>query len=141
MNSVVDMELKKLRGRLADKNLRLLLSDEAKELLVKRGSNFDYGARPLRRAIESNLEDPLSEELLCGAFDEADVIVVAVKEDETQAADSDKRKRLEFTAKKLADLTPEELESDAIKNYCVKKEAAPQADAETSADEKTDEAK
>ena len=141
LNSVVDMELKKLRGRLADKNLRLLLSDEAKELLVKRGSNFDYGARPLRRAIESNLEDPLSEELLCGAFDEADVIVVAVKEDETQAADSDKRKRLEFTAKKLADLTPEELESDAIKNYCVKKEAAPQADAETSADEKTDEAK
>ena len=137
LNSVVDMELKKLRGRLADKNLRLLLSDEAKELLVKRGSNFDYGARPLRRAIESNLEDPLSEELLCGAFDEADVIVVAVKEDETQDADSDKRKRLEFTAKKLADLTPEELESDAIKNYCVKKVDEAQA----SADEKTDEAK
>ena len=137
LNSVVDMELKKLRGRLADKYLRLLLSDEAKELLVKRGSNFDYGARPLRRAIESNLEDPLSEELLCGAFDEADVIVVAVKEDETQDADSDKRKRLEFTAKKLADLTPEELESDAIKNYCVKKVDEAQA----SADEKTDEAK
>ncbi|MBQ1278567.1 MAG: ATP-dependent Clp protease ATP-binding subunit, partial [Thermoguttaceae bacterium] len=140
LNAVVDMELKKLRGRLADKNLRLLLSDEAKELLVKRGSNFDYGARPLRRAIESHLEDPLSEELLRGAFDEADVIVVELQEDETQAVDSDKRKRLAFGAKKLADLTPEELESDAIKNYCVKKEAEPKAD-ETSADEKTDEAK
>ena len=109
-------------------------------MLVKRGSNFDYGARPLRRAIESHLEDPLSEELLRGAFDEADVIVVELQEDETQAADSDKRKQLSFEAKKLADLTPEELESDAIKNYCVKKEAEPKAD-ETSADEKTDEAK
>ncbi|MBQ7112297.1 MAG: ATP-dependent Clp protease ATP-binding subunit [Thermoguttaceae bacterium] len=151
LNAVVDMELKKLRGRLADKNLRLLLSDEAKELLVKRGSNFDYGARPLRRAIESNLEDPLSEELLRGAFDEADVIVVDVKEDETQDADAsetEKRKRLTFEAKKLADLTPEQLESDAIKNYCVKKEAeskadaeAPASTAETSADEKADDAK
>ncbi|MBQ7110405.1 MAG: hypothetical protein IJO06_04200, partial [Thermoguttaceae bacterium] len=146
LNAVVDMELKKLRGRLAEKNLRLLLSDEAKELLVKRGSNFDYGARPLRRAIESHLEDPLSEELLRGAFDEADVIVVEVKEDETQEADAteaDKRKRLAFEAKKLADLTPEELESDAIKNYCVKKvdEAeAPASTDETSADEKADDA-
>ena len=150
LNAVVDMELKKLRGRLAEKNLRLLLSDEAKELLVKRGSNFDYGARPLRRAIESNLEDPLSEELLRGAFDEADVIVVEVKEDEAQAdaPEAEKRKRLAFGAKNLADLTPEELESDAIKNYCVKKEAESKADAEasastdeTSADEKADEAK
>ncbi|MBQ2849438.1 MAG: AAA family ATPase, partial [Thermoguttaceae bacterium] len=149
LNAVVDMELKKLRGRLSEKNLRLLLSDEAKELLVKRGSNFDYGARPLRRAIESNLEDPLSEELLRGAFDEADVIVVEVKEDEAQAdaPESEKRKRLAFEAKKLADLTPEQLESDAVKNYCVKKEAEPKADAEapastgeTSADKKADDA-
>ncbi len=141
LGQVVDMELKKLRGRLQDKNLRLHLSDEAKELLVKRGSNLDYGARPLRRAIESNLEDPLSEELLRGAFDDRDVIVVEVKEDETQDADAsepEKRKRLVFEGKTLADLTPEELESDAIKNYCVKKtEPTPEdADAESKADAK-----
>ncbi|MBR4833957.1 MAG: ATP-dependent Clp protease ATP-binding subunit, partial [Thermoguttaceae bacterium] len=152
LGHVVDMELKKLRGRLQDKNLRLLLSDEAKDLLVKRGSNLDYGARPLRRAIESNLEDPLSEELLRGAFDDRDVVVVEVKEDETQEADAlepEKRKRLVFFGKKLADLTPEELESDAIKNYCVKKvEPSTDAEAETPAstdetsdDKKDDEAK
>lgn len=127
LGEVVDMELKKLRGRLQEKNLRLILSDEAKELLVKRGSNLDYGARPLRRAIESNLEDPLSEELLRGAFDDLDVVVVEARENETQEGDAtepEKRKRLVFIGKKLADLTPEELESDAIKNYCVKKSDA-----------------
>lgn len=131
LGEVVDMELKKLRGRLQEKNLRLILSDEAKELLVKRGSNLDYGARPLRRAIESNLEDPLSEELLRGAFDDLDVVVVEARENETQeddATESEKRKRLVFIGKKLADLTPEELESDAIKNYCVKKtDATPES--------------
>lgn len=131
LGEVVDMELKKLRGRLQEKNLRLILSDEAKELLVKRGSNLDYGARPLRRAIESNLEDPLSEELLRGAFDNLDVVVVEARENETQEGDAtepEKRKRLVFIGKKLADLTPEELESDAIKNYCVKKaDAAPES--------------
>lgn len=131
LGEVVDMELKKLRGRLQEKNLRLILSDEAKELLVKRGSNLDYGARPLRRAIESNLEDPLSEELLRGAFDNLDVVVVEARENETQEGDAtepEKRKRLVFIGKKLADLTPEELESDAIKNYCAKKaDAAPES--------------
>lgn len=131
LGEVVDMELKKLRGRLQEKNLRLILSDEAKELLVKRGSNLDYGARPLRRAIESNLEDPLSEELLRGAFDNLDVVVVEARENETQEGDAtepEKRKRLVFIGKKLADLTPEELESDAIKNYCAKKaDATPES--------------
>lgn len=151
LGEVVDMELKKLRGRLQEKNLRLILSDEAKELLVKRGSNLDYGARPLRRAIESNLEDPLSEELLRGAFDDLDVVVVEARENETQEGDAtepEKRKRLVFIGKKLADLTPEELESDAIKNYCVKKtdgtpestDAQPEKTDDESAARQTDDA-
>ncbi|MCA9240297.1 MAG: NDP-hexose 4-ketoreductase, partial [Planctomycetales bacterium] len=51
-----------------------------KEFLIKKGSNTDYGARPLRRAIESFIEDPLAEELLKGEFNGKDTIRVTVKE-------------------------------------------------------------
>ncbi|MCA9220284.1 MAG: hypothetical protein KDA71_08140 [Planctomycetales bacterium] len=51
--------------------------------MIKKGSNTDYGARPLRRAIESFVEDPLAEELLKGEFNGKDTIVVdAVRDDE-----------------------------------------------------------
>src|SRR5947199_6524762 len=66
MKHVVDLELAKVRDRLKEKGLVVELSDEAKEFLVKKGSNTDYGARPLRRAIETFVEDPLAEELLKG---------------------------------------------------------------------------
>ena len=49
-------------------------------MLIKKGSNTDFGARPLRRAIENYVEDPLSEELLKGEFQGKDTIVVDVKE-------------------------------------------------------------
>jgi ATP-dependent Clp protease ATP-binding subunit ClpC len=77
---VVEMELKKVRGRLAERNLHLVLTDEAKTFLVKKGSNLDFGARPLRRAIENFVEDPLSEELLKGEFAGMDTITIEVKE-------------------------------------------------------------
>ena len=56
-----------------------MLTDEAKEFLIEKGSNTDFGARPLRRAIENFVEDPLSEELLKGEFDGKDTITVEVK--------------------------------------------------------------
>ena len=55
------------------------MTDDAKEFLVKKGSNTDYGARPLRRAIESFVEDPLAEELLKGEFNGKDTIRVTSK--------------------------------------------------------------
>ncbi|HCK70777.1 MAG TPA: NDP-hexose 4-ketoreductase, partial [Planctomycetaceae bacterium] len=66
LKEVVDMELAKVRERLEERGLTLDLTDDAKQFLIKQGSNTDYGARPLRRAIESRIEDPLSEELLKG---------------------------------------------------------------------------
>jgi len=63
-----------------ERGLRLVLSEDAKKWLVKKGSNLDFGARPLRRAIENYVEDPLSEELLKGEFQGKDTIVVDVKE-------------------------------------------------------------
>ncbi len=77
---VVEMELGKVRERLGERGLKLILTPEAKKLLVKRGSNLDFGARPLRRAIENFIEDPLSEELLKGEFKGMDTITIEVKE-------------------------------------------------------------
>jgi ATP-dependent Clp protease ATP-binding subunit ClpC len=79
LKEVVDLELSKVRKRLSEKGLTIELSDDAKEFLIKKGSNTDYGARPLRRAIESFVEDPLAEELLKGEFNGKDTIRVNVK--------------------------------------------------------------
>jgi ATP-dependent Clp protease ATP-binding subunit ClpC len=80
---VIDFEMSKVRERLMDRGLALELTDEAKEFLIKTGSNLDYGARPLRRALESRIEDPLSEELLQGTFEGKDTILVdVIKNDE-----------------------------------------------------------
>ncbi|MBA4106946.1 MAG: NDP-hexose 4-ketoreductase [Pirellula sp.] len=79
LKEVVDLELAKIRKRLNEKGLTLELGEDAKEFLIKKGSNTDYGARPLRRAIESFVEDPLAEELLKGEFNGKDTIRVEVK--------------------------------------------------------------
>ena len=65
---------------MSERGLKLVLTDEAKAFLVKKGSNTDFGARPLRRAIENFVEDPLSEELLKGEFKGLDTISIEVKE-------------------------------------------------------------
>jgi len=82
LKSVIDYELSKVRERLLDRGLAIILTDEAKDFLVKKGSNLDYGARPLRRAIEQRIEDPLSEELLQGTFEGQDTIVIDGFKDE-----------------------------------------------------------
>ncbi len=80
LKKVVDLELGKVRERLGERGLKLQLTDEAKKFLIKKGSNTDFGARPLRRSIENFVEDPLSEELLKGEFQGKDLIIVDVKE-------------------------------------------------------------
>jgi len=77
---VIELELAKVRERLAERGLKLVLSDEAKKFIIKKGANLDFGARPLRRALENFVEDPLSEELLKGEFQGMDTITVQVKE-------------------------------------------------------------
>jgi len=79
MKQVIDLELGKVRERLEEKGITLDLTDEAKAFLVKKGTNTDFGARPLRRAIESFIEDPLAEELLKGEFAGKSVVKVEVR--------------------------------------------------------------
>jgi len=80
LKNIIEIELEKVRKRLKEKNLQLVLTDEAKELLIERGSNLEFGARPLRRTIEHLLEDPLAEKLLHGSFAGKDTITVKVGE-------------------------------------------------------------
>jgi ATP-dependent Clp protease ATP-binding subunit ClpC len=80
MKNIIDIELAKVIKRLKEKNLVLVLTDEAKDLLIDKGYSPEFGARPLRRAIEHMLEDPLAEELLKGNFQGKDTITVRVQE-------------------------------------------------------------
>ena len=82
LKDVIDLELGKVRKRLQERGHELQLTNEAKEFLIRKGSNLDYGARPLRRALENYIEDPLSEELLKGEFQGKDKIVVDVVKNE-----------------------------------------------------------
>ena len=83
LKTIVDIELAKIRGRLKDRGLELIMNDESKEFLITKGYNPDYGARPLRRAIENMIENPLAEELLRGNFQGKDKVYVEVQgEDE-----------------------------------------------------------
>ena len=117
--SVIDMELAKLRSRLVDKKLCLLVSDEVKKFIMKRGSNLDLGARPLKRAIETVLEDSLSENLLTGLFDDAEVVDVQLATYDAPTPDDPEKKeqKLNFLPKKYDDLTPEQLEDPSIAKY------------------------
>jgi ATP-dependent Clp protease ATP-binding subunit ClpC len=73
---IVDYELKKVRKRLVEREQMLELDDKAKDFLIEKGYNPDFGARPLRRAIEQFVEDPLSESILRGEFVEGQTIWV-----------------------------------------------------------------
>ena len=80
LKQIVEIELSKVRERLAEKGLALVLTDEAKQFVVSKGNATEYGARPLRRAVETYIEDPLSENLLQGAFEGHNTITVRAKE-------------------------------------------------------------
>jgi ATP-dependent Clp protease ATP-binding subunit ClpC len=81
LKKVIDFEMSKVRERLKERGFELILTDEAKEFIIKQGSNLDYGARPLRRAIEQRVEDPLAEELLRGTFEGKNTLLVDVFKD------------------------------------------------------------
>jgi len=76
LRGIVGLMVKDLQGRLADRKLKVELSDKAKSWLAKEGYDPVYGARPLRRAIERYVENPLSTKLLCGEFSEGDTVMV-----------------------------------------------------------------
>ena len=94
LRSIVDLMAKDLQKRLAERKLGVELTEEAKSWLAKEGYDPVYGARPLRRALERYVENPLSTKLLRGEFSEGDTVIVDLGD-----------KGLTFTAKAAAKTT------------------------------------
>ena len=81
IRKIVDIQLGYLHDRLADRDIRIQLSDEARDKLADAGFDPVYGARPLKRAIQQQIENPLATEILQGKFKPGDVIEVGVEQD------------------------------------------------------------
>ena len=74
IGAIVELQLERLRARLAERKIGLELSDEAVELIAEAGWDPAYGARPLKRAIQRLVENPLALELLEGRFADGDIV-------------------------------------------------------------------
>ena len=97
---MVDLMSKRLTGQLEGLGLRFELTEAAKALLAKRGYDPQLGARPLRRALQRFIEDPLSEKLLLKEFHAGEIIVVGVEDD------PDKKDEQRFTFKAVEGFVP-----------------------------------
>ena len=94
MSKIVELELEKLQTRLKEKSMSLALDSSAMDYLISKGWDEKYGARPLKRAIERELEDPLAEEILKGSLsEEAGQIKVKASADNSKLEFSQKAKR------------------------------------------------
>jgi ATP-dependent Clp protease ATP-binding subunit ClpB len=89
IRAIADLQIGILRQRLADREIGLQMSVAALDLIGEAGFDPIYGARPLKRAIQTQLENPLSQQILSGQFGPGDVVQVEVRDGE-----------LEFTAGK-----------------------------------------
>jgi ATP-dependent Clp protease ATP-binding subunit ClpC len=78
---ILDLEINKVLERLKTKNIQLQLDEKAKDFLVEKGYDPQYGARPMRRSVERFLEDPLAEEILKGNLHEGEPIQVTTDKD------------------------------------------------------------
>jgi ATP-dependent Clp protease ATP-binding subunit ClpC len=81
LKKIVDLLILEVEKRLADRNIRLELDEEAKAWLLKEGYEPAYGARPLRRAIQRYVENPLSSRILQGEIKDGETVVVDVSGD------------------------------------------------------------
>jgi ATP-dependent Clp protease ATP-binding subunit ClpB len=79
---IVELQLARLRQRLSERGLSLELTDAAKEVIVETGWDPSFGARPLKRAIQRLIENPLAQHLLAGDFSEGDTVLVDAENDE-----------------------------------------------------------
>lgn len=84
IRAIVDIQLGYLHARLADRDMKITLSEAALERLADAGFDPVYGARPLKRAIQQQIENPLAQEILQGNFGPGDTIEVGVADDQLE---------------------------------------------------------
>ncbi len=77
---IIDIEIKKLKKRIKDLNYELKLTKKAKDYIAKKGFDENFGARPLKRAIQKYIEDPFAEEIILGKVKEGDQIKIDYNE-------------------------------------------------------------
>ena len=82
MSKIIDIQLERLKKRLVEKKINFSITIEAKEYLVNKGYNPLFGARPLKRAIQRHLEDPLAMKILEGNFQEGSTVEASLKDGE-----------------------------------------------------------
>ncbi|MBC7361570.1 MAG: ATP-dependent chaperone ClpB [Candidatus Aminicenantes bacterium] len=78
---IVDLQIGLLRQRLQDKKIELIIRDKAKEVLAERGFDPVYGARPLKRTIQKEIQNPMAMKILAGEFKEGDTVVIDVSKE------------------------------------------------------------
>ncbi|MCG3151930.1 MAG: Chaperone protein ClpB [bacterium] len=81
---IIDLLLARLYRRLADRNITLVLDESARALIAEEGYDPAYGARPLRRAIQRLVENPLAKLLLDGTFEDGDTVAITAAEDQLE---------------------------------------------------------
>ncbi|BAS29121.1 ATP-dependent Clp protease ATP-binding subunit [Limnochorda pilosa] len=96
LHSIVDIMLREVSKELQERGVQVEYTQAAKDLLSREGYDPDFGARPLRRAIQRLVENPLSDEMLRGAFEEGDTVVVDAEEGKTVF----RKKKVPATVKK-----------------------------------------
>jgi ATP-dependent Clp protease ATP-binding subunit ClpC len=83
IEKIVDLMVAEIEGRLADRDMGIVLTEAAKKLVAKRGFDPVLGARPLRRAIQRDIEDILAEKILFGELKAGEIVVVDVAEEDS----------------------------------------------------------
>ena len=85
MGAIVDIQMDRLRKLLTDRKIELVVSDAARNWLADKGYDPAYGARPLKRVIQKNVQDPMAEDILGGTIKDGDVVDVGVADGADQA--------------------------------------------------------
>ncbi|MBL8567436.1 MAG: ATP-dependent chaperone ClpB [Hyphomicrobiaceae bacterium] len=80
MGAIVDIQMKRLQKLLEDRKITVVLDDTARTWLANRGYDPAYGARPLKRVIQKNVQDPLAEQILAGGVRDGDTVRVSVRD-------------------------------------------------------------
>ena len=80
IHSIIDIELSNLYARILSLGFNISLTEKAKEFIVDQGYDEKFGARPLKRAIQKYVEDPLAEEIIKASFSKGEVIVLDLNE-------------------------------------------------------------
>lgn len=84
IHQIVDIMLEELRNQLKERDIQLVVTQSAKDFLAEKGYDPDYGARPLRRAIQRYIENPLSDQILMGKFGDGDTVEITAGDGELE---------------------------------------------------------